>query len=425
MLNRSFSPPCINSNPRDPSPQPCRLDPRPSNDARDHYNHVGHYSHPYSRRKKSSIVNNTTHRIGFLPPEILAYIFVLGSYADTQFPITVSHVCRFWRELSLRTPLLWSTIHFAPRTSALRERTLRAKACPLDIVIQELPTRPFNFYEIQRYMCFATSHIHRWRSLNITILNYVPYLWNAALSECCSSHHSQAPTMEELSLVYRKNDDTKEFCLFSGYAPRLRRVTIDGIRLTWLPSLFHNLTHLDYTHHPFSMGSQAVNEIMSVLTVSSRLLGLRLTYPTGRNARRNSRSTFSSGTVHLAHLRTLCFRVETIDIPDELIQIATTLFTPNLTTLEFQDSYKNHPSIQSRRTPFLNLSMFLTVYIFPVSLRVLRFDHRWYNEEVALSTRQLVNLHTVVVRPENGTDRTFGTTSKRRARRRPERGECR
>ncbi|KAG7088242.1 hypothetical protein E1B28_012256 [Marasmius oreades] len=415
----------INVKSSDISPQACCFDPIPNNNVHEPHNHTSYDPHPYSRRKKSSIVHSTTHRIAILPPELLAYIFVLGSYADTHFPVTVSHVCRFWRELSLRTPILWSTIHFATRTSALRERMLRSKACSLDIGIQELPRRPFNFYEIQRYMCFATSHIHRWRSLNIMVLNYVPYLWNAALSECCSSHHSQAPTMEELSLVYRRNDDTKEFCLFSGYAPRLQRLTIDGIRLTWLPSLFRNLTYLDYTHHSFSTGSQAVNEVMNVLSVSSRLLGLRLSFPNSRNTRRNSRTTFSAGTVRLTHLRTLCLRVESIDIPDELIQLAVTLLTPNLTTLELEDSFEKHSSIHSRRTSFLNLPMFLTLYVLPGSLRVLRFDHRWYNEGITPLLRPLVNLRIVVVKPEGGTDRTFCTMRKRGGRRRPERGDCR
>ncbi|KAK1221376.1 hypothetical protein PQX77_015813 [Marasmius sp. AFHP31] len=384
---------------------------------------------PTSKRRKPSIVHRTTHHIGTLPPEIIAHIFVLGSLADAQFPVSVSHVCRYWRHLSLRTPSLWRTIHFSNQTPALRERMLRSRACSLDVVIRELPSRPFNFYEIQRYMCFITSHLHRWRSLDIKIMNYVPYLWNAVLSECCSSNHSQAPTIEELSLVYRRNDDTKEFCLFSGYAPRLQRLTIDGLRLTWLPSLFCNLTYLDYTHHPFSTGNQAVNEIIHALTVSSRLVQLHLTYPTPPRPRRTSRVTSVAGKIRLVHLKYLSLRVESVDIPDELIQVAAVLFTPNLVQLDFVDSFGiggrggqgQHEIAESELcggASFVNLAMFLTVYVFPTSVRVLRFDHRWYNEGVVPLLRPLLNLRTVVVRPEVGAmDRIFSATKRRGKRR--------
>ncbi|KAL0576048.1 hypothetical protein V5O48_005929 [Marasmius crinis-equi] len=406
--------------------QPCRIDSASNYDMHDSFhNHNAHILHPSpSKRRKTSIVRQTTHHIGTLPPEILAHIFVLGSFADPHFPVTVSHVCRFWRHLSLRTPSLWRTIHLSNRTPALREKMLRARACSLDIVIREFPSRPFNFYEVQRYMCFATAHLHRWRSLDIKISNYVPYLWNAALSECCSSHHSQAPTIEELSLVYRRNDDTKEFCLFSGYAPRLRRLTIDGLRLTWLPSLFCNLVYLDYTHHPFSTGNQAVNEIINALTVSSRLVELHLSYPTASNPRRNSRVASVAGKIRLSRLKTLSLRVESFDIPDELIQVAAALFTPNLVNLDFVDSFGRYASVGACRASFANLPMFLTLYSFPTSLRALRFDHRWYNEGIVPLLRPLVNLTTVVVRPEAGMDRIFYGSTKRRVKPRRQRVNC-
>ncbi|KAK1225403.1 hypothetical protein PQX77_011652, partial [Marasmius sp. AFHP31] len=234
--------------------------------------------------------------------------------------------------------------------------------------------------------------------------------------------------IEELSLVYRRNDDTKEFCLFSGYAPRLQRLTIDGLRLTWLPSLFCNLTYLDYTHHPFSTGNQAVNEIIHALTVSSRLVQLHLTYPTPPRPRRTSRVTSVVGKIRLVHLKYLSLRVESVDIPDELIQVAAVLFTPNLVQLDFVDSFgvggrgrgghENAESELCRGASFANLPMFLTVYVFPTSVRMLRFDHRWYNEGVVPLLRPLVNLRTVVVRPEVGAmDRIFSATKRRGKRR--------
>ena len=86
---------------------------------------------------------------------------------------------------------------------------------------------------------------------------FQPYLWKAALANCASP----AIVLQGVSLVYRLNYDPQEFLLFSGFTPRLRRVTIDGIRLAWLPSLFANLTFLYYTHDSSWKASRFINTV--------------------------------------------------------------------------------------------------------------------------------------------------------------------
>ena len=106
-------------------------------------------------------------------------------------------------------------------------------------------------------MQIVHPHLRRWRSLEILFLEYTPHLWKAALASCASP----AVMLQDLSLVYRLNDDPQEFLLFSGFTPRLRRVTIDGIRLAWLPSLFANLTFLYYTHDSSWKASRFINTV--------------------------------------------------------------------------------------------------------------------------------------------------------------------
>ncbi|KAF5369543.1 hypothetical protein D9758_002591 [Tetrapyrgos nigripes] len=229
----------------------------------------------------------TTHNIRVLPPELLAYTFILGAEEDPMLPITVSHVCSLWRELALHTPSLWRRIWLGSHYHIWRERIYRARSCSLDVVLWSPdPAQPFtwtlrpsstlNFFQVQSYMHIVSPYIRRWRSLDIRLMNYSPYLWNGALSECCAwGVQAQAPLLEELILVHRQNDDTKEFCLFSGHAPRLRRAVIDGIRLSWLPSLFQNLTFLDYTHHGFTSGYQAIQEVVGLLQEDDHIEALQ------------------------------------------------------------------------------------------------------------------------------------------------------
>ncbi|KIM29292.1 hypothetical protein M408DRAFT_52998, partial [Serendipita vermifera MAFF 305830] len=47
-----------------------------------------------------------------LPIEILAEIFVHCSSLSELAPVTVSEVCRFWRQVILATPQAWCLIHF-------------------------------------------------------------------------------------------------------------------------------------------------------------------------------------------------------------------------------------------------------------------------------------------------------------------------
>ncbi|GAW06500.1 hypothetical protein LENED_008429 [Lentinula edodes] len=154
--------------------------------------------------RSSATSYTSTHSIRNLPPELLAYIFVLGCEDDPMLPLSVSHVCSFWRALALSTPVLWRRVVLGSHYSMWEETMYRARGCTLDIEFKPQNHRgPLAFYEVQRYMHLVMPHITRWRSLSIVFSEYQPY--------------TQVPGLEELCLVYRHNDDTKEFCLFSGH----------------------------------------------------------------------------------------------------------------------------------------------------------------------------------------------------------------
>ncbi|KII84490.1 hypothetical protein PLICRDRAFT_179316 [Plicaturopsis crispa FD-325 SS-3] len=66
------------------------------------------------------IPNNPRTNISCLPNELLINIFSEGPSevlkGTPPFPITISHVSRHWRFLSLNTPSLWARIHTHPRS---------------------------------------------------------------------------------------------------------------------------------------------------------------------------------------------------------------------------------------------------------------------------------------------------------------------
>ncbi|TFK27992.1 hypothetical protein FA15DRAFT_665747 [Coprinopsis marcescibilis] len=332
------------------------------------------------RHKNTPDQRPPAHFVQRLPVEILALVFIHGSEDDAYFPVIVSHVCKAWRKIAMRTPALWRRITLSPKERMWKERIRRAKACSLDI--QLLPTKAhtrseprhadLDPYSIQWHMHLVLPHIARWRSLEIVFPEYGPYLWKAALSRCCATRGVPAPLLEDLRLVYRANDDPEEYTLFSGSSPNLRSATVNGIRLKWLPSLFANLTFLDYTHHGFTAGHQAVQDVIEILAVSTSLSELRLTFPRKPLASLPSRNEPVKTRVSLPKLQSLHLRVEGKDIPFELAQIATLLSTPSLTSLRLVDLSRSYHS-------FASLKSFFYIYALPPSLRSVRIECGWYD----------------------------------------------
>ncbi|KII83026.1 hypothetical protein PLICRDRAFT_494663 [Plicaturopsis crispa FD-325 SS-3] len=351
------------------------------------------------------------HYIHSLPPELLSHIFALGSQMDTMLPVDISHVCRAWRYIALHTPPLWRRISLDLRTDMWAERMYRAKACTFDIELRSdgAPCRVLDVNSVSWCMHLVAPYIYRWRSLDISFNHYSPWLWNAALSGCCG-HTSRvhAPLIQDISLVYPHNDDTKEYTLFDGVAPRLTRVTLYGLRLTWLPSLFGNLTHLDYTHHGFTRGLLAVSELIEMLQVSYALRELRLEFPAA--TRDVPSSSHPLRPVILPWLAHLHFRVSSRDIPSELYHFSSIVSTPSLLSLQLLD-------VTRCPRPFARLHSFLPVLPLPPSLIALRIENGWYEPYVVGALiRRLPNVQQLVVKDPLAPERLFVDMRARRGR---------
>lgn len=178
----------------------------------------------------------TTSQKDRLPPEILAAIFVHLSEPDSsedersgfvQDLFSVTHVCRFWRQVAINAPELWSEI----TTTSLEivETFLeRSKTVPLNVYF-----RPVN----QKILRSVAPHTHRFRQLTVSAPRFPG-------PEPFASLTNPAPLLE--TLVISCPADLQPRILFDDQAPRLRELLVFTTGL-WLKNQLGNLTSLHLT----------------------------------------------------------------------------------------------------------------------------------------------------------------------------------
>lgn len=367
---------------------------------------------------RSPISNLQHHPIHTLPPELLIRIFELGSFDDAIFLITISHVCHPWRMLAIHTHTLWRRLSFGSHGLRLwKERIARARGCSLDVTITPPQHHCPDIDALALQLHLIVPHISRARSFELRFSSYSPFLWNTTLGPICRQEQRDdnmgrlafaplvhALQLEKLTLCFPENDDTKEFTLFAGVAPRLYNVTLDGIRLTWLPELYGRLTHLDYTHHGFTTGPTAVDEVLGLFRISCALRELRVCF---RRRVLDGEVLYlphddnPAGQTHLLQLKRLVLAVDEsdIDIPPELTSLLSRISVPNLRELHLVD-LRCQPT--SRRwcklVPFPEVRVALSLFqvTIPSSIKVLAMAGRWADHSsipaLAKHFRELHNL---------------------------------
>lgn len=224
-----------------------------------------------------------------LPVELLTRIFVLGAgfdypYADSpfllkpeqayapapssNFQLVVSHVCQHWRQVALRTPSLWTTLHFrekshVDRAKAYLARCTRSTSYLLDILFDSVAEEDYfpgvTLYkeEVRSIFQIITPHVKRWRSFHLKICdNDCKGLARQFLSTC-----GPAPNLETLQLYHFEDYRTTQnlylatyrppVIVFSNSLPRLRNVSLIGVNLPWEKSPYlMNLCRLELALHP-------------------------------------------------------------------------------------------------------------------------------------------------------------------------------
>ena len=212
-----------------------------------------------------------------LPPELLTAVFLeyaqqyQESYVDknylmTQVPhwVSVSYVCRYWRNVALDCANLWSHLFFiSPKW--VDELLRRSKAAPLIVhtdlcKVLEPHSGPIGSLEK------VLKNMERIQDI------WIQYSSNDVMEIICPRLNVPAPLLQSLHLTSSSDISRYPFGIskdiFSGVIPRLKKVELTRCLVDWSSPIFNELTELSLEH--------IVNNRMEpFLLVLRRLPGLR------------------------------------------------------------------------------------------------------------------------------------------------------
>ncbi|KAJ8497106.1 hypothetical protein ONZ45_g12185 [Pleurotus djamor] len=189
---------------------------------------------------------NTHSYISQIPDELLSAIFIQGkisaskSHTGTRSWLNIASVCRHWRQVSVDTPQLWSSIHIRNATIDRAEEMLkRSKASPLDLKISLKLSDDPRVFKLAK---LSLSDIGTLRELRVTSDDFT--LYRELLN--CSVDRS-APILRRLRLLHQTptpsaSVQSDEF-MFSDM-PVLTCLELRHFPIPASIPLFNNLTRL-------------------------------------------------------------------------------------------------------------------------------------------------------------------------------------
>jgi len=252
--------------------------------------------------------HNALVPISVLPAEILARIFHFNAFSAQPYSptlrlgwVSVTHVCRRWRQVALDDSTLWAHFSDYPRNKEwVAERLSRARNAPLVIDLSGAMHKDA--------VSLFPPHISHTREL---------YLRNLSFSHSEIVHEvniQKAPALERLELnvttaspVGMKHPAGQP--LFKGPLPELRILSVYQILLPWSLVPRGRLTQLEVTLNkevitsvPGVSPHHNLNQLIDLLANCPALEVLTL-----KNCLPNTVSESSGGpTVHLPRLSRLC-----------------------------------------------------------------------------------------------------------------------
>jgi hypothetical protein len=176
-----------------------------------------------------------------LPSELLSSIFVTAVLgiddSDSVMVSTLMLVCRYWADVALNTPVLWSTILVSTHDSLVkaRRKLARSKSVPLDITINFSP-RVEHSSGVTENVIHAMDLIRPalWRTKSFRLSVPSRSQAYAALSRC----QEDAPLLENLSIrifhsIQEDHYTTPPLSLFNCHTPRLRSCSFTSFNFGW------------------------------------------------------------------------------------------------------------------------------------------------------------------------------------------------
>ena len=221
--------------------------------------------------------------IQHLPSELLASIFTIGVLGaeeeDTLMLSNIVLVCRYWADVAMNTPILWSRVVVSNHVSLdkARRRLSRSKSVPLHVDINFSPQmdgRGGTTETIIHAMDILYPSIWRWKSFHLSVPTRPQA--HAALSRC----KEKAPMLQVLQVrVFNSMQDDHytppPLPLFEGHFPRLEVCSFNSFNFGWDLSMIRGLRVLELGGY-WNNFAPAVDIILDILRASPQLEELSL-----------------------------------------------------------------------------------------------------------------------------------------------------
>lgn len=236
--------------------------------------------------------------INWLPPELLIHIFT--AFCDLDFtesaqraPLTLSHVCRKWQNITIHTPHLWRRVLMEMFTDSehniVQTQLKRSATVPLEIAFRSARRNMPNseVHQVANLLVAIKAQLQRTERFTLHCNNVMPFVY---LAPVLKNHIARFPLLHDLALSVGTANPTflEALSLLNarwpqddgeplkgnavGYTSPLRRLKLEQIPLFSIPKLFvSNLRTLELSF-PESR-SQARHQYRFKMSVLGRFLG--------------------------------------------------------------------------------------------------------------------------------------------------------
>ncbi|KAH7905002.1 hypothetical protein BJ138DRAFT_837890 [Hygrophoropsis aurantiaca] len=320
--------------------------------------------------------------VDFLPNELLSAIFTLATHGShdfnhtVSFPITLSHVCRHWRDVSAATSSLWTAILLThPGKQSQLSRTVhwlgRSRNRPLQIRLDfrdpswnwDEMSHSFGWKNMENVMRLLLPHVSRWESLHLFTDTWAPiftFLWY-------SSRVKVAPMLKDIQLsrcnaffatkgeVFSPAAMSSPIGWFDGGRAftGLRRVSLAGVHVDWANSGLSGLLELELKYHTSDV-MPTLSQFSDILMASPRMEKLTIIgwgpQLDVEEVARHKNIVKLQRSIQLLHLTEFNFGF--LDV-EYAIDILSLFYFPNLKHFSLEDFSSLDPSQPQDATPLL------------------------------------------------------------------------
>lgn len=215
-------------------------------------------------------VRNSSTPVNRLPLELLQIIFelLMGSAEEAEaYQWRAIHsVCSYWRDIALRTPLLWSHVHIRKQYDYTAAEGIRLSNI-IPISLRRSGSAPLRVTLEFQGACVEPSEMvdivaasQRIRELHLLDVHPVTL----------RSFADEAPQLDFLTIwIADEEEDRDQVRPFNNWqSPRLRTLRMENYT-GWKGASIRNLRHLIFLQH--SLSEDLIGDLHTLLSLNSRL----------------------------------------------------------------------------------------------------------------------------------------------------------